>query len=437
MEFYQLTWVQVAFRLSAALSIFGSSWILASIVRDRKKRNTCYHRLLFGLSVFDLLLSIGLFIGTWAQSHKSSFSIDASSISTGNIITCDASGFTIYMGSLAIPFYNAALNVYYYLAVCQGWKEQKMKKQFERYVHICICPVVVVMATIPIFFRIYNPYHFFCFIADPEPTPTTIQSMFFLIYSICVILCSVIIGISMISIIRYVKKTSRKSESYSFRGKGVASTRRSRRRSQLSSEVKIMAFLYSVPFVITWLIPVMWTTCVYITWSTSFHIVPFGNNAIHQIFSGYITIFLPLQGFFNWLVYMRPRLKKFMAASKNMGYECLFETVDIIIFSCIFCLRGCQEPEDDMDDEDFYGENDVEGFPEEICSNEGFEDSDDSYNLSFSKGGGVSDEDDGSVEGSMDGFSTTESPDFNSSENSVGGSLSTDTRSSSSKLALT
>jgi len=354
---YPSPWIQVLFRLSAALSIFGSSWILTSVIRDRKNRNTCYHRLLFGLSVFDLLSSIGFFAGTWAQSKSPWLGDDNPTIAIiGNAATCDASGFVIYMGSLAIPWYNAALNVHYYLAVCQGWKEQKMKKQYERYVHICIIPVAIIIATIPLFLQLYNPYHFYCFIAGR--VYESAHKIFLFLYVVFVIVCSAIINLSVLSVTCYVRKTSNKSQSYSFTTQGVETPgvepRRLRRRRKLTAEVKIMAFLYSVPFMITWLIPVLWITCVFITLDTSFHIVPVGEHVAHNIANIYIAIFVPLQGFFNWLVYVRPRLKKVIARIRNKGSLLMLKTVETISSYYMLCFRGCKEAEEDMDD-DFYG----------------------------------------------------------------------------------
>jgi len=227
-SFYDLPLVQVLYRSSAALSIFGSSWIIIEIIHNRKKRNTCYHRLLFALSLFDLLASIGFFAGGWAQT-KTGWLAEAPDNQTalGNVATCHASGFVIFMGSLAIPWYNAALSVYYYLSVCQGWREQKMKKSFEQYVHIMIVPTVIILAVFPLVLRIYNPLHFYCFISGGD------QSwyfwFFFSLFIISVLICSAIIITTMISIGNYVRKTTNRSESYSFRGVGVEPGRQRRR----------------------------------------------------------------------------------------------------------------------------------------------------------------------------------------------------------------
>lgn len=323
MTVYYHPWIQILYRCSAALSIFGSSWILAAFIRDGKKRKMCYHRLLFGMSFFDFLSSIGFFAGTWAQSE---FEWGASG-SIGNAATCNASGFVIYMGSLAIPWYNAALNVYFYLAVCRGLRARRLKKHFEQYLHMIIFLSAIIAATIPLFFQLYNPYHFFCFITGRSNQKGL--NIFFSLYIASVFLCSIIIASTMIAIACRAKKTLNRSESYRFNSDRLES-RQSWRRRNIYSEVTIMALLYSIPFVITWLIPVLWVTCVFISWTTSFHIVPMTQHSIHYASKVYISIFVPLQGFFNWLIYMRVRLLKIGSRVYNAGSSVFLRVNELV-----------------------------------------------------------------------------------------------------------
>lgn len=127
----------------------------------------------------------------------------------------------------------------------------------------------------------------------------------------------------------------------------------------------ITAILYSVPFMITWLVPVLWFVCVYISWTTSFQIIPNAGSSLHEISNAYISIFVPLQGFFNWLVYIRPHLKKVMSKSKIMGASWWLETKEIVGSCCVFIFRGCEKTEDD-DDGDCYAISSLERLDEEM-----------------------------------------------------------------------
>ena len=50
-------------RVAAACSLFGSSFIVAEVLRDAQKRKKVYHRIMLGMSVFDIIGSICYFLG--------------------------------------------------------------------------------------------------------------------------------------------------------------------------------------------------------------------------------------------------------------------------------------------------------------------------------------------------------------------------------------
>ena len=62
--------VAYAPKVTAALSILGSGWIIYELlILDRRRINlktTLYHRLILAMSGVDIMSSIWLFIGTWA-----------------------------------------------------------------------------------------------------------------------------------------------------------------------------------------------------------------------------------------------------------------------------------------------------------------------------------------------------------------------------------
>jgi len=198
-----------------------------------------------------------------------------------------------------------------------------MKKSFERYVHAVICPIAMLVAIIPFFMDLYNPYFFYCFVVtSPDRGSTAAQFVLQGIYMTSVILCTGVIICMMFRIKCHVTSTTRQSKSYEISSyltkvkKGTTTStkrqmqsRRSRRKRKQASEVTTMALLYSVPFIVTWFIPVMWFLCLQISWATSFKIISNGE-VLHVVSGIYLSIFVPLQGFINWLIYMRPRLKK-------------------------------------------------------------------------------------------------------------------------------
>lgn len=100
-------------KVSSTFSLFGSGWILIEVLTDRSsvpKRKHPYHRLLLGMSVYDILESIWNFVSTWAIPQGTEGVWDAS----GTTATCTAQGFFLTL-SVAVPIYNAFLSLYYVL----------------------------------------------------------------------------------------------------------------------------------------------------------------------------------------------------------------------------------------------------------------------------------------------------------------------------------
>jgi len=238
-----------------------------------------------------------------------------------------------------------------------------MKKDFERYVHILIVPISFIIALLPIFLELYNPWYFYCFVTVQKTktmagvskswdTHFVPAEMFKLLYYAVVIICFAIIAIAMLFVITHVKGTIKKSGRHNFSTQhghqsgsrsfsmssmnpfrtrtsrsvqeaiGTQTPRRAslprrerRRRSKLAGVIQT-AVLYTIPFFFTWLVPVLYQMFVQVA---VYHETSdkFTSGRMHPtaalIMNIYLSIFVPLQGFFNWLVYMRPRFKRIKA----------------------------------------------------------------------------------------------------------------------------
>mmetsp|Transcript_6041 Transcript_6041/g.9226 ORF Transcript_6041/g.9226 Transcript_6041/m.9226 type:complete len:440 (+) Transcript_6041:85-1404(+) len=338
--------LHIAYRCIAGLSVVGSTWILTEILLDKRKREMTYHRILFGLSLFDLFSSVCYFIGDWAQPDGAFLSNELELRGIGTTTTCNISGFFIYLGALTIPPYNAALSIYYYLVICHGWREDRIKKTFERYVHIFVAPIALIFSSIPIFTGMYDRYNFYCFLAlNGGIQNFSLQGALYALYYLSVLISFIIILIAMVLIITHVKATLRRSTGHDFETKTkiqrqsssksisnlsyrlgsrsnvfvsssgiVKVSRRDRRRRDTAASVISAAALHTIPFIFIWLIPAIVYFCIYLTFTTELTLV--SNDPTSQyIIQLYFAIFLPLQGFSNWLVFMRFRLKKIRTRS--------------------------------------------------------------------------------------------------------------------------
>jgi hypothetical protein len=131
-----LAWVP---RISAFLSIFGSSMIIYDIVRDPIKCGSVFHTLMLAMSVLDIFSSIAwglttLPIPEYEFGEQSQFYG-----AKGNTKTCKTQGFFIQLGYTSL-FYNMSLSFYFLMVVRYGMKEYQIKK-LQLWLHV---PALVV-----------------------------------------------------------------------------------------------------------------------------------------------------------------------------------------------------------------------------------------------------------------------------------------------------
>eukprot|EP00934_Nitzschia_sp_Nitz4_P008587 Nitzschia sp. Nitz4//scaffold215_size37433//18808//20649//NITZ4_007752-RA/size37433-augustus-gene-0.36-mRNA-1//-1//CDS//3329542154//8577//frame0 len=122
-------------KISSVLSFAGSTWIIIEILTDRhvskpKWRNP-YHRLILGMSIYDVLESIFNFLSTWPI-PKGTKDI---AWAIGNEATCTAQGFFLMLG-IAIPIYNACLSLYYVLVINFQYTDTQLRLWVEPSMHL-------------------------------------------------------------------------------------------------------------------------------------------------------------------------------------------------------------------------------------------------------------------------------------------------------------
>jgi hypothetical protein len=117
---------------SAILSIFGSSIIIYIAVLSRKQRKwTPYIRLLFVMSVFDIISSVILSVATILRPRETSPRL----WSFGNDATCSAVGFFNQVSAISI-FYNGMLSFYFLLTTRYGFSNDYIAAKLECWAHL-------------------------------------------------------------------------------------------------------------------------------------------------------------------------------------------------------------------------------------------------------------------------------------------------------------
>jgi hypothetical protein len=120
-------------RISASLSLFGSSMIIYDVSRDKTKRGCVYHSLMLAMSVFDINSSIAWGLATlptpdYDKQHDDAyFDDDFTYGAKGKGWTCTAQGFFIQLGFTSM-FYNVSLSFYFLMVVRYGMKEFQIRK---------------------------------------------------------------------------------------------------------------------------------------------------------------------------------------------------------------------------------------------------------------------------------------------------------------------
>jgi len=333
------------FKISHAtgfLSFLGSGWIIARVLCDAKRRGQVYHRIMLALSTFDFFLSFWMFMGRWAQPAPD---FDGCDECHGNTETCEASGFFIMLGFLAIPLYNVVLSVYYYLVICKNWKDQDfLKHSLEKCVHFIIPTISFIYAIIPLPLDLYNSYQSFCsavamgydYESDTYARGTLRGTRAYVFMNLCVVgLCTLCVTGIMIRIYLRVRHTEKRSSAYgenftqqpqrSSVQRQLTKNRRSSNTRKRSNAVAIRALLYTLPFYCTWIIPTIWLTMGH------FCFTGLGPSACLEPRPTYVlqvwtNTFLPLQGFFNAIIYdVVPYLQKKWVKNSQNNSEAITE----------------------------------------------------------------------------------------------------------------
>lgn len=273
--------------------------------RERTDEPTQFqNRLILPMSVFDIIGSIAWAFSSTPIPRGSNCTYGA----LGNQATCITQGFMITLGTI-VPMYNAMLCIYYLLVVKYKIRDEAIAK-YEPLMHFtCICPALAV-SIVAASNGLFNNFSLVCWIVERDnykfdlnnTSDHTIRKnvhMFVAIFGALVLLT---IGYCMISMCRFVKEQELMMSTYQFsrpdENDAPGNRARSSQYSRLSNpaiDTKKQAFLYIGSFVFTYSFS---TVCIAFEF--------FGTELpfILMLLQG---ISAPLQGFWNFLAYTRPR----------------------------------------------------------------------------------------------------------------------------------
>ena len=338
--------------VSSMLSCIASIAIIWIIFRSHEELSTIFHRLLFGLCVADI-------ISSFAQSFSTLPSPDTYADviwnARGDIASCRAQGFFIFLGSIAGPLYNCSMCFYYLVVVKYNWKDEYIETKIEPFLHAVPIAISMIGAITILAMNAFNPNMTYCFIG-PDPTcdefecdgTRTNAKVLFSVFSAgpYIVLPSVIAATMAImyqSLLAQEKKLKNygkaallaninakareqeddasnrpsladrfkscwKKKSKTDRRKGLKKTSSTKKQLRIIAD---KALAYSLAFFFTYLVPMIISIRTLIGYPS--------GPALSVI----ARVLFPLQGFFNFVVFIHPKVTHEHAKRENAGISWL------------------------------------------------------------------------------------------------------------------
>jgi len=263
---------------------------------------------MLGLSISDAIASVVNILSTWPIPAGTQWVYLAS----GTTGTCTAQGFFNELGNLATPLYNASLCAYYALVIRDGWSEDQIRKKAEPFMHTIPTVVAALIALLGLPFKLYNNSGWLCWFAE---YPSNCKEngncvrgehseIFRWVHYVIIWSAIAFVSVQMYSIYRKV----REQEGFVAQQFDAETTRRGTK----AKKVAVQAALFVGALYMTW----FFTTVTRIYQNVT------GHNEFALLVL--MAIFFPLQGFFNALIYIRPRYLRCRSRNPGKSWRYLF-----------------------------------------------------------------------------------------------------------------
>jgi len=296
----QLKAIAIAPKVPAFLSVLGSAFIVLHVFYARQGKRSTHHRLLMGMSVCDAIVSLVFFLGTWPMPRGSPFSWGA----VGTQGTCNFQGFFAQFG-LSVPIYNGSLSFYYLFKIRFGWTARFIEEKAEPILHFVPFLVGIATAIAGLVLQLYNNDSWECYIS---PLPLDCKESWknggettcirgdnaslyrWMFYGAELWLAIVLVIINMFLVYRSVLRHEVSSQRFDV----TTDVRRFRH----SKRVAVQGYWYCGAFLFTWLFPTITRVIQLVNPAGA----PFALLLLN-------ALFVPIQGLFNFIVYIHPRWK--------------------------------------------------------------------------------------------------------------------------------
>jgi hypothetical protein len=162
----QINTLGVIRHTTGSVSTIASTCLIVHILRSHHGLSTTYHRLLFGLSIADIMSSFAQALGSIMVPKEMHYFIP---YAQGNTATCTAQGFLIGVGGTIAAMYNCSICFYYLSIIRYNKKDEYIRNKLEPWFHGISIVFPLVCGFIFIAMKGVNVYESSCFLTQNDP----------------------------------------------------------------------------------------------------------------------------------------------------------------------------------------------------------------------------------------------------------------------------
>lgn len=295
----------VLYTFTSLLSIYGSVSIIVIIIK-KKAWNYLFQRIVLGLSVADIVATTAAILQPFLVPSSTGLKF-----AIGNQGTCTMVGF-FFIFALTANIYSAELSLFYMVTVSYHWSAAKASKILEPWVHLVPWVPPIILGSFGLFYGAFNPSVAFgiCYFnhypldcqMNPEIDCTrgANAARIALAVAACPVGAAAVGIICTWTVFRTVRKQSQRCERYAF-----ATMVHMKRQESVAWQ----AVWYTAAFLNCFLVNLIASLMAlyYTSTAEGLHKLSQSPKLVSSTLI-LLHIFYPIQGFLNWIIFVRPTL---------------------------------------------------------------------------------------------------------------------------------
>ena len=304
--------VVVLTQVSSALSVFGSVSIIYLIGKKQKWRDSMFHRIMLNVSIADAVWSFGNLFHALMIPSESEHGI----IALGNATTCNVAG--IVVGILATSsIYSCVLSAYFFFTITRSWSEAQMRRLLGPWIHIVAWGIPTILSILVLFAGGYQPFDFNICLPGRSDDASIMARALGAVSSLLIVLPALVGFVLIWLMYASVRRQQIRSQRYDFAGPADKECQ------QKTKAIATQGIFYSLAFFNTFMALLFTAVAESFLFIGSSSATSAEEPRVRKgVFYATFLLFLmlPLQGFWNWIVYIRPNLVQWKVANPDESW---------------------------------------------------------------------------------------------------------------------